>query len=188
MHKHFIIHKPYNCLSQFIFEGKRKTNKHLLGELYEFPKGTMAIGRLDEKSEGLLFLTTDGKLSEEIRSSKYEKEYYVQVDGIVSEKIITELENGVEIGFDGKKYITQPCKARIIEAPNFIYFEKKEVRNENHGPLSWLSLTITEGKFRQVRKMTAKVGHATFRLIRVRIGKIKLELKAGEIEEVISLI
>ena len=184
MHKHFILHKPYNFLSQFIFKGKRKTNKHLLGEIYNFPDGTMAIGRLDEKSEGLLFLTTDGKLSEEIRSSKYEKEYYVLVDGIVTQKKIEKLKKGVEIGFDGKKYITKPCKAKIIEEPKFEYFKYRKVRNENHGIMSWISITITEGKFRQIRKMTAKIGHPTFRLIRVRIGNVKLEIAEGEVIEV----
>ena len=107
MSRNFIFHKPYNCLSQFVFEEKRKTNKHLLGEFFDFPKGIMAIGRLDEKSEGLLLLTTDGKLSEEIRSNKYEKEYIVQVAGKPTNKAIEELQKGVEIGFDGKKYITK---------------------------------------------------------------------------------
>ena len=78
-HQHFIIHKPYGYLSQFIYELKRK--KKLLGELFDFPKGTMAIGRLDEDSEGLLLLTTDGKVSEAVRSKKVSKEYFVQVDG-----------------------------------------------------------------------------------------------------------
>ena len=78
-HRHFIIHKPWGMISQFVNPAKRK--KKLLGELYDFPKGTMAIGRLDVPSEGLLLLTTDGKVSAEIRSQKYEKEYYVQVDG-----------------------------------------------------------------------------------------------------------
>ena len=77
MHQHFLIHKPYGYLSQFIYELKRK--KKLLGELYDFPEGTMAIGRLDEDSEGLLLLTTDGMMSEIVRSKKVEKEYYVQI-------------------------------------------------------------------------------------------------------------
>ena len=72
-HRHFIIHKPFGFLSQFIYEQKRK--KRLLGELFDFPQGTMAIGRLDEDSEGLLLLTTDGKISEYVRSRKVEKEY-----------------------------------------------------------------------------------------------------------------
>ena len=84
LHHHFIIFKPYGYLSQFIYELKRP--KKLLGELYNFPENTMAIGRLDEDSEGLLLLTTDGMMSEIVRSKRVEKEYYVQVDGIVTLK------------------------------------------------------------------------------------------------------
>lgn len=99
-------------ISQFVNPAKRK--KKLLGELCNFPKGTMAIGRLDVASEGLLFLTTDGKVSQEIRSNKFEKEYYVQVDGIITQEAIEQLKKGVEIGFNGKKYITKPGKAFLI--------------------------------------------------------------------------
>ena len=84
LHRHFIIHKPYGYLSQFIYELKRK--KKLLGELHDFPERTMAIGRLDEDSEGLLLLTTDGKMSEIVRSKKVDKEYYVQVDELSRKK------------------------------------------------------------------------------------------------------
>ena len=185
-HRHFIIHKPWGYISQFVNPHKRK--KKLLGELYNFPEGTMAIGRLDVPSEGLLLLTTDGKISEEIRSSKYEKEYYVQVDGIVTNEAIEKLKNGVEIGFNGKKYITKPGKAFLIEDPKFPLRSQK-IRDERHGPTSWLSIIIREGKFRQVRKMTAAVGFPTLRLIRVRIGDIKLDnLKVGEVKEVPILI
>jgi len=83
-HEHFIIFKPYGYLSQFINNQTRRTNKKMLGELYNFPENTMAIGRLDEPSEGLLLLTTDGKTSEFIRSNKIEKEYYAQVDGKIT--------------------------------------------------------------------------------------------------------
>src|SRR6187402_881063 len=100
-HRHFIIHKPYGYLSQFVYELKR--TKKLLGELHDFPHGTMAIGRLDEDSEGLLLLTTDGKMSEIIRSKKVDKEYYVQVDGIITLEAIEQLKSGVEIGFNGTK-------------------------------------------------------------------------------------
>ena len=103
-HQHFILHKPYGYLSQLVNNQIRRKNKKLLGELYDFPEGTMAIGRLDESSEGLLLLTTDGKVSEQIRSNKVEKEYYVQVDGIIDDIAIEKLQNGVEIGFDGGKY------------------------------------------------------------------------------------
>lgn len=185
IHHHFLIHKPYSYLSQFIYELKRK--KKLLGELYDFPEGTMAIGRLDEDSEGLLLLTTDGMMSEIIRSKKVEKEYYVQVDGLINQEAIAKLQLGVEIGFDGKKYITKPCKAFIVkELPDFGERGKK-IRDERHGPTSWVSITVNEGKFRQVRKMTAAVGFPTLRLVRIRIGNLHLQnLKAGEVLEVDS--
>ena len=182
-HLHYIIHKPYGYLSQFIYELKRK--KKLLGELYDFPKGTMAIGRLDEDSEGLLLLTTDGMVSEIIRSKKVDKEYYVQVDGIINQEAIDLLKKGVEIGFNGTKYITKSCTAVLInEIPDFGARGKK-IRDERHGPTSWASITVNEGKFRQVRKMTAAVGFPTLRLVRVRIGNVHLnDLKAGEVIEV----
>ena len=182
IHQHFIIHKPYGYLSQFKYELKRK--KKLLGELHDFPEGIMAIGRLDEDSEGLLLLTTDGKMSEIVRSKKVEKEYYVQVDGIITEEAIQKMQSGVEIGFEGIKYRTKPCKAFIVnEVPNFGERGKK-IRDERHGPTSWASIVVTEGKFRQVRKMTAAVGFPTLRLVRIRIGNVYLNnLQAGEVLE-----
>lgn len=158
-----------------------------MGELHDFPEATMAIGRLDEDSEGLLLLTTDGMMSELVRSKKVSKEYYVQVDGIITDEAIEKLKSGVEIGFDGKKYITRKCDAFKIENPNFAARSKK-IRDERHGPTSWLSITLNEGKFRQVRKMTSAVGFPTLRLVRVRIGNIKLnDLKSGEVIEVENL-
>ena len=169
-------------ISQFVNPAKRK--KSLLGDLYDFPQRTMAIGRLDVPSEGLLLLTTDGKVSAEIRSNKYEKEYYVQVDGMITTEAIERLKTGVEIGFNGKKYMTKPGQAFIIEDPNFPLRSMK-IRDDRHGPTSWVAIIIREGKFRQVRKMTAAVGLPTLRLIRVRIGVIKLEsLEVGAVKEV----
>lgn len=170
-------------MSQFKYELKR--NKKLLGELADFPQGTMAIGRLDEDSEGLLLLTTDGKVSDFICSSKVEKEYYVQVDGIIDEEAISRLQSGVEIGFEGKKYTTKPCKAFRIEAVPDFGPRAKKIRDERHGPTSWASITVNEGKFRQVRKMTSAVGFPTLRLVRVRIGNIHLNnLPSGQAIEV----
>lgn len=155
----------------------------MLGELYDFPQGTMSIGRLDEDSEGLLLLTTDGMQSHQVRSKKVEKEYYVQVDGIITPEAVQALQEGVEIGIRGKKYMTLPCAAREIERPDFPERGKK-IRDERHGPTSWVSITITEGKFRQVRKMTAAVGFPTLRLVRVRVGQERLEdLQPGEVKE-----
>ena len=104
-HRHFIINKPYGYLCQFVCELKRKK---LVGDLYDFPEGTMAVGRLDEASEGLLLLTTDGKLSEFIRSRKTEKEYYAQLDGDITDEALYLLQNGVEIGIRDVKYMTLP--------------------------------------------------------------------------------
>jgi 23S rRNA pseudouridine2457 synthase len=183
MHRHFIIHKPYGYLSQFIYELKRK--KKLLGELYDFPEATMAIGRLDEDSEGLLLLTTDGMMSELVRSKKVEKEYYAQVDGIIDVAAAEKLCSGVEIGVKGEKYMTKPCKAVVlVNDPGFAPRSQK-IRDDRHGPTSWVSITLTEGKFRQVRKMTSAVGFPTLRLVRVRIGNLTLgELKSGGVTEV----
>ncbi len=182
-HRHYIIHKPYGYLSQFIYELKRP--KKLLGELHDFADGTMAIGRLDEDSEGLLLLTTDGMMSEIVRGKKVAKEYYAQVDGIITQQAVDELKNGVEIGFNGRKYKTRKCEALLLEtAPDFPVRSYK-IRDERHGPTSWVSVTLTEGKFRQVRKMTAAVGFPTLRLIRVRVGNVHLgDLPSGQVREV----
>jgi 23S rRNA pseudouridine2457 synthase len=180
-HSHFKIHKPFGVISQFIHKGKR--TKKVLGDFYDFPEGTMAIGRLDEQSEGLLLLTTDGMTSENIRRKSVEKEYYVQVDGIPEEAAILAIETGVEIGLKGDKYKTLPCKVKAIPEPSAFPPRIKKIRDERHGPTSWLSIIVTEGKYRQVRKMTAAVGHATLRLVRVRIGNITLDsLEAGNVE------
>tara|TARA_B100001109_G_scaffold255514_1_gene258918 strand:- start:3145 stop:3747 length:603 start_codon:yes stop_codon:yes gene_type:complete len=180
MHHYFAIHKPLGFLSQFKNNSKRK--KRLLQELYDFPDGTMAVGRLDVKSEGLLLLTTDGKWSNELRSSKFEKVYLVEVDGIPTEISIEKIRQGLKISIEGKIHQTKPCKAEKIEKPQFDHIEDRKVRNENHGTSSWLRITLREGKFRQVRKMTAAVGHPTLRLIRVEFAGISLSpLKKGEV-------
>ena len=186
IHHHFLLHKPYGYLSQFVYELKR--TKKLLGELHDFPTGTMAIGRLDEDSEGLLILTTDGMMSEVVRSKKVEKEYYAQVDGVITQEAVKQLQNGVLIGFKGTKYKTKKCQAKLIHDPNFPARSQK-IRDERHGPTSWVSITLTEGKFRQVRKMTSAVGFPTLRLIRVRIGNFYLDnLQSGEVKEIDSVL
>jgi 23S rRNA pseudouridine2457 synthase len=174
IHRHFVIHKPYGYLSQFKSRDSKQQSKKFLGQLHDFPEGIMAIGRLDEKSEGLLLLTTDGKMSDYINSQKVEKEYYAQVDGAISAKAIEQLKEGVEIGFDGKKYQTKPCQAFKLELAPDLPLRSKKIRDARHGPTSWVSITLNEGKFRQVRKMTSAVGFPTLRLVRVRIGVIQL--------------
>ncbi|GGW21676.1 pseudouridine synthase [Arenibacter certesii] len=185
-HSHYKIYKPFGILSQFISnDDKEARKKRFLGELHSFPQDIMPVGRLDEKSEGLLLLTTDGKLSDTINRMGIEKEYHVQLDGEITTEAMALLQEGVEIGFHGKRYYTKPSKLHYLEeAPT--YFEPDpKLRIGRHRPTSWISITITEGKFRQVRKMTAAVGFPTVRLIRVRIGTIGLEnLTPGEVVQV----
>ena len=187
-HRHFLIHKPYGCLSQFTSQFSGEAKKTMLGKFHDFPAGTMSIGRLDEDSEGLLLLTTDGKVSEAIRSKHVEKEYYAQVDGLMTEAALAQMQAGVEIGVHNEKYITSPCQARRLDpAPGFAPRTRK-IRDDRHGPTSWVSITVTEGKFRQVRKMTAAVGFPTLRLVRVRVGSHLLsDLAPGVVVEVASL-
>lgn len=182
--RNFIVYKPAGYLSQFIANTRK--NKHkFLGELADFPEDTMAIGRLDSTSEGLLFLTTNGSVSQLVRSNKFEKEYYAQVDGNITDEAIEQLQNGIEIGVNKEKYITQPCVARKIETPTHLQLAPFKIRGEHHGPTSWVSITLREGKFRQIRKMTAAAGFATLRLIRCRIGnEVLTGMENGEVKEV----
>ena len=179
-HYHFKIFKPHGFLSQFVPEPRKK--KKLLGELFDFPEKTMAIGRLDHDSEGLLLLTTDGMMSYKTRSKGIEKEYYVQVDGEITEDAMLQIQNGVEIGIKGTKYLTLPCKAFALVNEPKLPPRGRNIRNSIHGPTSWISITLSEGKNRQIRKMTAAVGFATLRLVRVRIGDIHIDsMVAGEV-------
>lgn len=184
-HHHFAIYKPDGYLSQFVNNEQRKNKKKLLGEFYDFPENIMAIGRLDEPSEGLLLLTTDGKTSEFIRSKHIEKEYFAQVDGIISKEAIEKLKNGVEISIENFNYTTIPCKVVSLKETPILPKRNKKIRDERHGPTSWISITLTEGKFRQVRKMTAAVGFPTLRLVRIRIGEIQLKnMIPGEVKPI----
>mgnify|MGYP000057387597 CR=1 FL=1 len=179
-HQHFKIFKPYGFLSQFLPETRKK--KHLLGELFNFPDKTMAIGRLDHDSEGLLLLTTDGMMSYKVRSKDIEKEYYVQVDGVITTTAMSLLQKGVEIGVNGTLYLTQPCKAVKLDCEPQLPTRGRKIRDPKHGPTSWISITLCEGKNRQIRKMTAAVGFATLRLVRVRIGDIHIDsMIAGDV-------
>lgn len=183
-HRHFRLFKPYGYLSQFQSNARHEKNKKFLGELYDFPEGTMAIGRLDKDSEGLLLLTTDGKVSYDICSSAYEKEYYAQVDGDITKKALDSLKKGVSINTKGSILNTSACQIiKLNKIPDFPK-RSKSIRDSRHGPTSWISMTLNEGKFRQVRKMTAAVGFPTLRLVRVRVGRITLDgLRYGEVEE-----
>ncbi|MBP9150930.1 MAG: pseudouridine synthase [Flavobacteriales bacterium] len=172
-HRHFILYKPDGYLSQFANNQNKRKNKKLLGGFFDFPDGVMAIGRLDEPSEGILLLTTDGQVSELVRSRSVEKEYYVQIDGLIDDNAINQLRNGVTISSESGPYLTLPCPVERISKTPVLPPRQKNIRDERHGPTSWVSITLSEGKYRQVRKMTAVVGFPTLRLVRVRIGNIQ---------------
>ncbi|MEP2238936.1 MAG: pseudouridine synthase [Maribacter sp.] len=175
-HFHFKIYKPVGMLSQMTSgEDRQLRKKRFLSELYDFPERLMPVGRLDEKSEGLLLLTTDGKLSDTINRSGIEKEYLAQLDGLVTTEAIKEISEGITIGVFGQKYTTKPCEVTILSEPPALPDADKSLRIGRHRPTSWVSIIIKEGKFRQVRKMTAAAGFPTVRLVRVRIGEIVLE-------------
>ena len=184
--KLYKVHKPFGMLSQLASNDPKETRtKTFLSELYDFPDGIMPVGRLDEKSEGLLLLTTDGKLSDNINRSGIEKEYWVQLDGLIHPEAIQMLSNGVEIGVKGSRYLTKPSKVDLLKVEPVLAPPNSKLRIARHRPASWISICITEGKFRQIRKMTAAVGFPTIRLIRTRIGTIYLnDLRPGQVEKI----
>lgn len=182
-HNHYKLYKPFGVLSQFTSgEERQLRKKRFLTELDDFPVSTMPIGRLDEKSEGLLLLTTDGVLSDRINSSGAEKEYLAQLDGVITSEEVLQLINGVHIGIFGKKYLTKHCFVEKIDPPTFLPAPNSKLRIGVHRPTSWIRIILTEGKFRQVRKMTASIGFPTVRLVRFRVGNITLKnMLPGEV-------
>jgi 23S rRNA pseudouridine2457 synthase len=182
---YYLLHKPFGYLSQFISNQNTRRKQKFLGELADFKEGTMAVGRLDQDSEGLILLTTDGKFSEFIRSKTIEKEYYVQIDGIPTESELDKLREGVAIPDQGEFHQCLPAKVKLLDPqPNFPK-RIKPVRDDRHGPSIWISVIVNEGMFRQVRKMTAVIGFPTLRLIRVRVGGFYLnDLKPGESQRI----
>jgi 23S rRNA pseudouridine2457 synthase len=183
MQRYFIIYKPYLVLSQFT----RETDKHkTLGDFFDVPPDVYAVGRLDNDSEGLLILTNDKELNHRLLNPSFmhEREYWVQVDGTMNTGVIEQLEKGVAISVDGRSYNTRPCKVKLFNGEPGVPERVPPVRFRKHIPTSWISITLTEGKNRQVKKMTAKVGFPTLRLIRVRIEGIGLDgLQPGGMTE-----
>jgi len=177
-------------LSQFMTNDRHQKNKNFLGDLYDFPTESMAVGRLDETSEGLLMITTDGQLSNIInKRGKVEKEYYAQVDGTITPEAVEKMITGMEISINGSNYLTKECQARILDHQPFLPKTRQRVRDDRHGPTSWVSVTLKEGKFRQVRKMCAAVGFPVLRLARVRIGDFTIDdLKGEKVVEITELI
>lgn len=169
----YLLNKPFQVLSQFTDDQDRST----LSDFIDIPN-IYPAGRLDYDSEGLILLTGDGKVQARISDPKFklEKSYWVQVEGLISDIAIQNLSKGVLLK-DGP---TKPAKVKVIEPPR-IWERHPPIRDRKDQPTSWIEISITEGKNRQVRRMTAEVGYPTLRLIRHRIGHWELNaLKPGE--------
>lgn len=165
------FHKPFDVLSQFT---KELPIHRTLAE-FDFPPQVYGIGRLDRDSEGLLLLSDDPRWTARLLDPQHghERTYWAQVEGRVPEAALATLRGGVVM----KDYQAQPCQARSVTEldPNErLPPRDPPIRHRQNVPTSWLELTLREGKNRQVRKMTAAVGHPTLRLVRVRIGKLRL--------------
>jgi len=169
--EYYLFYKPYQVLSQFSAEGDKKT---LADYFHGIPKDVYPVGRLDYDSEGLLLLTNDKQLNHRLLHPLFihEREYWVQVEGIPSGSALERLRKGTVINVDGKPYRTRPAKAVVMEREPPVPARFPPIRFRKEIPVSWLSLTLTEGKNRQVRRMTASVNLPTLRLVRYRIGGI----------------
>jgi 23S rRNA pseudouridine2457 synthase len=183
MFQYIIFYKPYQVLSQFSPEGDKKTLKDHFNGL---SKDIYPVGRLDYDSEGLILLTNDKALNHQLLDPAYahKRTYYVQVDGAVTEEALNNLKKGVLIQVDGKPYKTKPAIAQLLQPEPDVPERNPPIRYRKNIPTSWGALTLTEGKNRQVRRMTAAVGFPTLRLIRYSIGKITIdELRPGMFKE-----
>ncbi len=179
---HYILfYKPYGVLSQFTPEHGHKTLK----DFGPFPPDTYPIGRLDLDSEGLLLLTDDNKIKQRASNPNFDhpKTYWVQVENIPDTAAIEKLQRGVVI--EGKK--TKPAEARLFDGEPDLPARSVPIRFRKNIPTSWLEIVLREGRNRQIRKMTAAVGHPTLRLVRVKFGELKLEgLEIGQSRDLTS--
>lgn len=177
MSRLILFNKPYGVLSQFTPEGRWQGLRDYLA----LP-GVYAAGRLDADSEGLLILTDDGALQSRIADPRHKlsKTYWAQVEGAPTDADLDPLHRGVDLG----DFVTRPARARLIDEPAGLWPRNPPIRFRQAIPTSWIELTISEGKNRQVRRMTAKIGYPTLRLIRAAVGAWRLDaLQPGEWKE-----
>ena len=169
----FALHKPYGVLSQFTSEGGHPGLRSLGLDL---PADVYPIGRLDRDSEGLLLLSNNSTLIHELLepSKGHTRTYRVQVEGLASADQIQAIQKPMNLRIKKKNHRTKPCSARIIEEPK-LADRVPSIRERKSIPTSWMEVTLTEGKNRQVRKMTAHVGLPTLRLMRIQIGLLTLD-------------
>ncbi len=176
---YFVLYKPYGVQSQFSGEG------NTLSDVCRLPKDVYPVGRLDAQSEGLLLLTNDHTINHNLLNPKREhwRTYCVQVEGSITESALQQLSLGVNITVEKKSYLTKPAHAQLIETPA-LPERIPPIRFRKTVPDSWLSISLTEGKNHQVRKMTAAVGFPTLRLVRFSIEDLTIEgFKSGELRE-----
>jgi 23S rRNA pseudouridine2457 synthase len=162
------LNKPFNVLCQFTDAADRRTLADFVTVKDVYP-----AGRLDYDSEGLLLLTDDGKLQKRIADPNHrtKKTYLAQVEGTPDEKALAPLRRGVKL----KDGMTAPAGAKLVEEPGWLWPREPAIRYRRDIPTAWLEITLTEGRNRQVRRMTAAVGHPTLRLVRVSIGEWSLD-------------
>jgi 23S rRNA pseudouridine2457 synthase len=180
-YRYFLLYKPYMVLCQFSPEAGKRT----LGEVHAFPKDVYPVGRLDEDSEGLLLLTNDPRANARLLGTGIEKEYYAQVEGAPTESALDPLRKGVEIRVKKEAYTTLPARVSILAASPTLPPREPPIRYRAAIPTAWISITLREGKNRQVRRMTASVGFPTLRLVRWRFGEWTVAgMESGEVREV----
>jgi 23S rRNA pseudouridine2457 synthase len=182
VNRYFIVNKPYKMVSQFVSPDK----VNLLGDIdFDWPEGTHAIGRLDNNSEGLLILTTNKRVTKLLFESEtpHKRTYLVQVEKVVTEERLRQLQTGITIRVKGGGYYTTaPCEVQIVEKPANLPKRGHEFREDL--PHSWLTITLTEGKYHQIRKMVSSVYHHCKRLIRISIEDMELgDLPPGGVKE-----
>lgn len=177
------LHKPYGVLSQFTPEpGSRWRTLADFG----LPKGVYPLGRLDADSEGLLLLTDEPGLNSQLLDpvKQHPREYWAQVEHIPSAEALAQLQRGVDLG----DFHTRPCRARVLASAPRLPPRHPPIRFRKNVPDTWLALELVEGKNRQVRRMTAAIGHPTLRLVRARIGGFKLaSLETGKWRELTTV-
>jgi 23S rRNA pseudouridine2457 synthase len=183
VNRYFIVNKPYKMVSQFVSPDK----VNLLGDIdFDWPEGTHAIGRLDNNSEGLLILTTNKRVTKLLFESEtpHKRTYLVQVEKVVTEERLLQLQTGITIRVKGGGYYTtSPCQVEIVEKPANLPKRGHEFREDL--PHSWLTITLTEGKYHQIRKMVSSVYHHCKRLIRISIEDLELgDLQPGCVKEI----
>ena len=172
-----LFNKPFNVLSQFTDKGTGGTARQTLSDFISI-SSVYAAGRLDKDSEGLLVLTDDGALQAKISNPKFNtsKSYWAQVEGLPDEKMLTEMRRGLRL----KDGITRPAEVALIDPPPSLWYRDPPVRYRKSVPDCWINITISEGRNRQIRRMTAAIGCPTLRLIRHRVGSWRLgDLASG---------